>query len=220
MKLVTAAVAALLVLVGCGGDDDDEANTEVETVVVPELVGMTLPEAKGAAEGASLEVEASDASSDDRMILSEGNWTVASQQPEAGSEVDSGTVVEVSVTNERDADSDFDGDAYADEIEQHFTLNLGRNEIGDACDLSDPRWHCYYEDLTGTSSDFRVDMHLAFPGDISEDEQRELAEEARLHFFNFVGEEFPELDTIVSYNSDGLDIGTTRRNEVPLLNRD
>lgn len=246
MKKLIAATAALLILVGCGGDDNDVAGGETGQVTVPDLVGLVLSEAEDVADSVGLEVEASDASPDDRMILRKGNWTVASQEPAPGTEVASGAVVTVLVTNELDSDSTldedtnesesdpaldgdtnegdadpaFDGEAYARQIEERVSFILGYDEITEACDFDDPSWHCYYESLTGTDSDSRIDVHLGFPGDISDDEQREAAADARLHIFNFVGEELPELDTIVSYNSNGLDIGTTRRDEVPLLNRD
>ncbi|WP_436793479.1 PASTA domain-containing protein [Actinospongicola halichondriae] len=119
-------------------------------------------------------------------------------------------------SNEPEEAPAFDGTAYVAAIEDRVVEILGV-EINDACDFNDLRWHCFYDGLTGRDSPSRVDVHLGFPGDISDAEQREYAADARLHLFNFVGEEYPELLTIVSYNSNGLDIGTTRRDEVLLL---
>lgn len=112
----------------------------------------------------------------------------------------------------------FDEDAYASQLEAKFTEATGGRTIEDICPDTFDTWHCFYQriEVAGPSM---ITIHLSFPGDVFEEERSELAAQARLHFFNFVGPDFPDLDTIVSY-SNGRDSGTTFRRNVPLLNRD
>lgn len=112
----------------------------------------------------------------------------------------------------------FNGKAYAKKIEKYYAAQLG-HPVSKACDTSDLTWQCYYQGMKGGSDKSRLNITLAFDGSIGDSQARDLANQARLGVFNFVGEKFPKLDTIVTYTSDGLDIGTTRRDEVPLLNR-
>lgn len=112
----------------------------------------------------------------------------------------------------------FDKAAYAKKIEKAYVEGLGE-PIKKACDVTDPAsWQCFYDHLEA-KDESRVDLVLAFDGGIGEDQAKDLGKRARMAFFNFTGEQFPKLDTIVTFTSDGLDIGTTRRDQVPLLNR-
>ncbi|WP_052848935.1 hypothetical protein [Streptomyces avicenniae] len=97
----TAAVlagAALLLLGGCGsepgGEKPDRAGQEKPTEhadrqagagELPDLTGLSLPEARESAGAAGFEaVTSHDALGRDRMQLVDGNWVVCSQQPPAG----------------------------------------------------------------------------------------------------------------------------------------
>ena len=111
----------------------------------------------------------------------------------------------------------FDAEAYAAKIEKTFVAQFGR-PIKEACDVKDPTWHCYYTGIEA-SSESRVNMTLTFEGGISEDQAKDMAQRAGLHFFNFIGDDFEKLDMIVVYDGTGLDIGTIYRDDVPLLNQ-
>ena len=113
--------------------------------------------------------------------------------------------------------SPFDGKAYAKKIEKAFVAVNGRS-IKQSCNFAEPTWHCYYAGIKAESESW-VTMTLAFDGGVSEHQARDMAKRASLAFFNFVGDDFKKLDTIVVYDSTGLDIGTTYRRDVPLLNK-
>jgi hypothetical protein len=80
-----------LMLVSCGGSDP---------VSVPHLIGLTLDEARELAD--DLELEEHDASGQDRGVWSPSNWTVAEQEPAAGTSVEAGSTVVVEIVNHRD----------------------------------------------------------------------------------------------------------------------
>ena len=64
----------------------------------------------------------------------------------------------------------------------------------------------------------RLDILLTAPADITVQQAEDMSQRARLAWFNFIGGEYPELDTIVTF-VNGTDTGTTYRDDVPLLNR-
>jgi hypothetical protein len=113
----------------------------------------------------------------------------------------------------------FDGKAYAKKIEKAFVAVNGRS-IKQSCNFAEPTWHCYYAGIKAESESW-VTMTLAFDGGVSENQARDMAKRASLAFFNFVGDDFKKLDMITVYGTvhgTRLDIGTTYRRDVPLLN--
>ena len=115
----------------------------------------------------------------------------------------------------------FDGKAYAKKIKKAYVaVNSGR-AISQSCDYADPTWQCYYSGIKAESESW-VTITLNFDGGVSENQARDMAERASLAFFNFVGDDFKKLDMITVYGTvhgTRLDIGTTYRADVPLLNR-
>ena len=101
-----------------------------------------------------------------------------------------------------------------DAVIASFEANAGM-PIGEMGDLT--TWHPYYDSVESLNSEGII-VHLSTPGDFSDAEVKALAKEAALHIFNFAGPEHENLMTIVVY-VNGVDKGTLRRDEVPLLNR-
>lgn len=85
------------------------------------------------------------------------------------------------------------------------------SEMGDAS-----TWHPYFEGVEDRSAS-AITLNLSVPGDIDGGDQKDLAEKAGTDIFNFVGEEFPELQQIVVF-VDGRDRATINRSDIPLLN--
>ena len=114
----------------------------------------------------------------------------------------------------------FDGKAYAKKIKKAYVaVNSGR-AISQSCDYADPTWQCYYSGIKAESESW-VTITLNFDGGVSENQARDMAKSASLAFFNFVGNDFKKLDMITVYGTvhgTRLDIGTTYRADVPLLN--
>jgi hypothetical protein len=134
------------------------------------------------------------------------------------SDVDAPSTTTTTTKATKAAKPKFDKAGYAEKIQKAF-VEANTRPIQDSCGLTDPTsWQCFYDHVSA-DRDSRIDITLAFPGDVTKGQAKDLAKQARLAFFNFVGEQFPKLDTIVTYDSTGRDIGTTRRDQVPLLNR-
>ena len=96
---------------------------------------------------------------------------------------------------------------------------MNGRSIKQSCNFAEPTWHCYY--AGDSENESWVTMTLAFDGGVSENQARDMAERASLAFFNFVGDDFKKLDMITVYGTvhgTRLDIGTTYRADVPLLN--
>ncbi|MCT7294095.1 PASTA domain-containing protein [Rhodococcus sp. PAE-6] len=70
---------------------------EPSTVVVPEVLGMALPDAKNRIEDAGLDVEVHDDTGEDRSVLWESNWSVNSQSLAAGEHAPPGQVITLGV---------------------------------------------------------------------------------------------------------------------------
>lgn len=132
---------------------------------------------------------------------------------EVTAEEEDSTAEEAEVAEEEPS---FNAETYAARIEKAFVAYFGR-PINKACDVKDPTWHCYYTGIEASSESW-VNMTLTFDGGVSEDQARDMAQQAGLGFFNFIGEDFEKLDTIVVYDGTGLDIGTIYRCDVLLLN--
>lgn len=105
------AVAGLVLLGIIGAAlGDDETNTDdsdVATVLVPDVVGDDLKDARKQLEAIGLDVEAVDAHGD-RSIWVESNWRVTDQDPEAGATVDDGDRIRLLVEKPGDTTDESD----------------------------------------------------------------------------------------------------------------
>ncbi len=106
--------------------------------------------------------------------------------------------------------------AFAKTIEAAYVEGNGQ-PIEDSCDADLTNWQCFYDGIEA-KSEARIDVKLTTPGDMSKAKAEAFSKQARLAWFNFTGSEFKKLDTIVTY-VNGADTGTTRRDEVPMLNQ-
>jgi Excalibur calcium-binding domain/PASTA domain len=103
-KTLTLVVLAGLMLTGCGTNQAAVQPTEtatavaavVEAVTVPSVMSLTLDKAKEQLEALGLEVEAED-TADGKLIISEKNWQVTSQDPADGASVPEGSTVHLGV---------------------------------------------------------------------------------------------------------------------------
>jgi beta-lactam-binding protein with PASTA domain len=103
-KALTLVVLAGLMLTGCSGKQSDARPTEsttavaaiVDTVTVPSVLGMTLDKATDQLKDLGLKVEAED-TVDGKMIISEKNWQVTSQDRAEGAQVAKGSTVHLGV---------------------------------------------------------------------------------------------------------------------------
>ncbi len=95
---IAMVVAAVALLVGAAALDRGDEKTRDPNAVVPDIVGMSLPEANDALDRLDLDIATYDATGDDRQVWIESNWIVAEQKPPAGtklgdlSEVEAGVV--------------------------------------------------------------------------------------------------------------------------------
>lgn len=116
--------------------------------------------------------------------------------------------------------SPFDGKAYAKKIEKAFVAELGGRAIKQSWRAGEPTWQYYYGGIKAESESW-VTITLNFDSGVSESQAKGMAKRASLAFFNFVGDDFKKLDMITVYGTvhgTRLDIGTTYRADVPLLN--
>lgn len=114
--------------------------------------------------------------------------------------------VEETTTPEAPTDA---GPAYdAATVEGVFLEQLGGREIKDMCDSAYTHWGCFYEGVATTPGYLQVD--LATDGGWSRADLDELATSTGRHWFNFIGCDYPDLDTIV-VTINGIDHNTYRR---------
>ena len=102
-KTLTLVVLAGLMLTGCGGQKTaapTESTTAVaevtDTVTVPGVMSLTLDKAEDQLKDLGLKVEAED-TVDGKMIISEKNWQVMSQDSAEGAQVAKGSTVKLGV---------------------------------------------------------------------------------------------------------------------------
>lgn len=104
--------------------------------------------------------------------------------------------------DEDEADSELPDAA---EIERVYLEHLHNNfidGISDMCDDAYTHWACFYDGAEDGVSYLRV--NLTTDGGWSEGDLDDMAAQAGRHWFNFVGCDFPQLDTIV-VNVNGVD---------------
>lgn len=83
-------------------------------------------------------------------------------------------------------------------IEKKFKEHLRNNfikNIGDMCDKGHTHWACFYDGVEDGAGYLVV--NLTTDAGWSADELDDLAASAGRHWFNFIGCDFPDLDTIV-----------------------
>lgn len=114
---------------------------------------------------------------------------------------------EIATTEPEEPVEEFDSAAATKELEETLYIANGEREISESCEGDYSRWQCFFESFE-VPHEGRIDVNLAFPGGVDE---KALAEDARRWVKNMLMDNIPELDTIVAYNSSGLDLGTTRR---------
>ena len=108
---------------------------------------------------------------------------------------------------EEEPAEEFDSAAATKELEETLYVANGEREVSESCEGDYSRWQCFFESFE-VPHEGRINVNLAFPGGVDE---KALAEDARRWVKNMLMDSIPELDTIVAYNSGGLDLGTTRR---------
>lgn len=102
---------------------------------------------------------------------------------------------------------EFDTEAATAELVDTIRTSIGGQDISDFCDPGYTKWFCYFDHYEVPREGW-ISIHLGFPGDVN---QNELAQDAREWTASMLWDNLPELETIVSYDSNGLDLGTTRR---------
>ncbi|MFE1596854.1 PASTA domain-containing protein [Nocardia sp. NPDC058705] len=80
---VGIVVSVVLIFGGAALSESSKPGRD-PSAAMPQLVGMTLADAKDALKGLELEARTHDDTADDRQVLVASNWTVTSQHPPAG----------------------------------------------------------------------------------------------------------------------------------------
>ncbi|WP_179377782.1 PASTA domain-containing protein [Rhodococcus sp. ACS1] len=96
---VIAAALTGIVLTAC----DDKMSSGATSDVIPDVIGMTLLDAKDELDPTGLDVETIDITGQDRMVLVEGNWFVAGQDLLAGQPAGDRTTITLSIGKEGEA---------------------------------------------------------------------------------------------------------------------
>jgi hypothetical protein len=99
---------AVVVLVGCGSPGSGKTAPPVNppaaaaprTVVLEDFVGGNLKDVRAALEELGLDDEA--VSDNGKSVLDASNWTVTAQEPAAGTEVETDSVVRLTVSDQDD----------------------------------------------------------------------------------------------------------------------
>lgn len=127
MRMLIVMIAVLAVtLVACDGSEPVEA---------PALVGLTLEEARDHA--GNFELEEVDSSGQNRGVWSPSNWTVAEQDPQAGTPVARRSTVTVQLVNVRDERSDERSDEPAEAAEEAADEPVDEDPAEDPAEASE-----------------------------------------------------------------------------------
>lgn len=96
-------------------------------------------------------------------------------------------------------------DATAEDVEAMYLAHLGNPADGFSvmCDDYYTHWSCFYDGVEGDPSSY-LQVNLTTDGGWLDSEISDMADTAGLHWFNFIGCDFPEITTIV-ININGLD---------------
>lgn len=214
---ITALVltAVMLTLTACSSSTPTNVSSktpDVAYVKVPDVVGMSGDLAKKTLQASQLLYSWSD------DVWAASNWTVNSTVPKAGEKVPVNTKVLLNVTKKQDESATSPSPVPAAPSSNNLaatvnsTLLQALNVTTYAeCLQTDPSNPIGYissvEDGTGY---VRVKVQTT----ISKDEAKLLG----IRIFNLVGEQIPQLDTLVITDASGIDVNVFR-SESPLLNR-
>lgn len=204
---------------GCSGGDEEEP-----AILMPDVVGLRLDVALSDIENAGISEEAEILGGGTFGVIDEANWEVCEQTPEAGEPIADDTprlvierecdssdednssseeptptesISEATPTPEQTEVSEGeDSSSTAEEMEAKLEENIGL-QIPELCGIDDDydHWSCFYDGVEDGSGYLRV--NLTTDGGWSDQELEELAATAGRHWFNFIGCDFPDLDTIV-----------------------
>lgn len=97
--------------------------------------------------------------------------------------------------------SSIDADAIEAKFKEHLQANFV-DEISDMCDESYTHWACFYDGVESPSS--YLNVILTTDGGWPDSGLEEMAASAGRHWFNFIGCDYPNLNTIV-VTINGLD---------------
>lgn len=92
-------VAVVLIFGGAALSESSKAARD-PSAAMPQLIGMTLDDAKDTLKGLELEARTHDDTADDRQVFVESNWTVTSQNPPAGTTLGNLTKVGLGVVKQ------------------------------------------------------------------------------------------------------------------------
>lgn len=138
------------------------------------------------------------------------------------------TTEEQRITTSTIKEPEFDLANYSNSIESSFLEAYGAEDWDSICQSTKESygiaeatyeyWHCSFDRIEARSPSW-ITIYLDQPGGISDDERKDIAKQAGTHFYNFIGEDFTELDTIVVWVGD-LDSATVYRRDIYILNKD
>lgn len=217
-----SAIALLLGLAACDdlesmtGDDDSSEEQADGPVTIPDVVGMSLSDAREELEELELDLDEYDAV-EERSIWSAGNWEVVEQDPEAGSEVEPESSLSLGVRHESDDDEDTpedddqaqEGGEQSQEAEEEN--NLGQNmeeaalnevqadsfsELAAREGWTNPVYAITEIEDMGAST-----VRVYLQENLSDTDRADVAR----WLFNMTCMEVPEVETIVVQDSTGLD---------------
>lgn len=223
MRVLRVAVVFvfMLGLAGC-------ASGPTEDIIMPEVSGQRLDIALSDIERAGFSDEVEVVGGGLLGVLDESNWEVCEQTPNGGEAVTAAPrlIVERSCGGDDPAEteesaetedpapseesdpsepSDTPSGVDAAAIEAKFNEHLHNNfieSVDGMCDDAYTHWACFYDGVQGAPGYLRI--LLSTDGGWSESELSEMADATGRHWFNFIGCDFPDLDTIV-VTINGLD---------------
>lgn len=208
----------------------EEVETETETIVMPDVEGSTLELALSDLERAGITRDPEIIGGGTFGPIDKAAWEVCSQLPAAGETLDWSD--EPRLVIERDCDGEDSEEAEAPakddqeaddspaateeeavaapavsgptaaEVEAKYLEHLAM-PFSAMCDDYYTHWACFYQGVEGDPSNF-LQVNLLTDGGWSDFELDAMAETAGRHWFNFIGCDFPQINTIV-VNINGLD---------------
>lgn len=217
--LITVVLLSLG-LFGCGSSDEESP------ILMPDVTGSRLDVALSDIERAGIDDEVEILGGGMLGIVDESNWEVCDQVPLGGKPVDGAPRLTVerecnpdeqpesseestSAPSESDAvpttspeaaapepTPEVRSSAAAVEMEAKYEENLAL-DITELCGIDGnySHWSCFYDGVEDGPGYLRV--NLTTDGGWSEAELSEMATTAGRHWFNFIGCDYPDLDTIV-----------------------
>lgn len=181
--------------------DNGPSTTNQNPSTVPGVVGMRADNAKKLLKDAGFEVEWSE------NVLVASNWMVDAQDPESQSKAASGSTIMLTVSKPESTPANKPKTSIdAAAMEAAFKANLGGDPITSMCDAAYTHWACFYDGVEAGPTYLRVKLTT----DGGRTDADAMAKSAGSHWFNFIGCEYPELDTIV-VTINGIDHNVYRK---------